>query len=320
MIRSWVAAAILQFVAAVAASQEKPAPNLEPDPYDGFNMYQYVYKNSLWDHRAGDGTLHTDSATWVHRLLRASEEPSTYAERSEFGFYPQWELPPRSSSGNEEAPGLAGTSGSSWTAMDRVNSLMFVPDNFDAYHVDPDAPNNIGAESYEDTIIRFIDSWEANAPNPDRTYVIYSAWTNLPDAAGGTPPVGFTDWTTWETETLGNYLDWFDLLLARVQTARPGVTVVRSRITEAILTARRDTALNTLPAEELFEDNVHGRPEWYLLIGAAYYMETFGRKVPSSFTPPAEADIHPVLTDNWGEITDYMWREINSPDAIAAPE
>jgi hypothetical protein len=295
------------------ASQERPGA---AGPAD---ICQYVYKNSLWDHAAEptDADVDTNAANWVSRLVAFAGDGNSFRETSEFGFYSQWSLPPASSSGGSgspsEAPQLDLFVKGTWANMNQVSHVMFVPDNFEGPNHDPDSPNGISEESYQDSLVRFIDAWEANAPYSgpaQRRYLIYSAWTNLPDESPDA--ISERDWVRFTNDGLGSYLDWMKLLTERVQANRPDVILERVPVTEVVLKARRDTVLNTLPAAALFEDMVHGRETWYLLVGATYYMWAFGKKVPTDYVPPVTAGVHPVLVDNWGAITDSMWAELTT--------
>ena len=269
------------------------------------SVVQYYYLNSLVSHETGDWTTSTQLPNWMDRLAIAAG--NTYSVDSEFGFLPQWTAPPRASMGYPEADS-AGVVANTWTGAAAINRLSFVPDNFDGQAFDPDANTNLlTSTTYEDGILALIDAWEANAANAGRVYSIYSGWPEMAlygDPATITP----TNLLAWQTYGLGAYQDWMELLVSRLQTARPTLDIRLSDINRVLLLTYQNTVVSSIATGDLFEDDApHGRSSWYFLASLVEYMEAYGVKPPAGYVPDAGFAVNSTITSNYQDIVDYMW-------------
>lgn len=272
----------------------------------------FYYLNSLHNHAAGQGNLNTRVGNWVKRLASAAPNGgNTFTLGAQFGFFTQWTVPPRSTVGHEEVTSpYVNAYTASWTGAQNVEVVGFVPDNFDGVLFDPAQNTNMGA-SYQSRLLSLIDQWEANAPNPNRRYVVYAGWPQL-NGYGGTgdnpTTVSATGYANWVTFGLGSYQTWMELLVSRLKAARPGLDIRLHNVNKAVLMTYRDTVVRTIPVGSLFEDlSPHGRSTWYFLAAVAEYIELYGEKPPAAFIFNSAWNVHPTVTANYQAIVDFMW-------------
>lgn len=269
----------------------------------------YAYLNSLHNHDAGLGNLNTSTANWVARMATvAPNGGNTYTCGWMFGFANAWTTPP-ASQGQEVAtsPHIVG---GTWTGCNLVEVVEFVPDNFDGPTFDPSSTNNLGF-AYTQRLLEIIDAWETNAPNANRSYVIYAGWPAM-DAYGDPATLTPTQAANYQAYALGAYQTWLQTLLSQLQAALPSLNIRLNNVSRAVITTWRDTAVSTIPATALFEDNApHGTATWYFLAGIAEYMELFNEKPPSNFVINPAWGVHQTVVDNYQTIVNFMWTVLN---------
>lgn len=277
-------------------------------PTGGKTRDTYAYLNSLHNHDAGAGDLNTSTANWLHRLaVAAPGGGNVYTCGWQFGFANGWVTPP-AAQGQEVAPSPH-MSGASWTGGSLIEVVEFVPDNFSGPTFDPNVTNDLGF-AYQPRLLELIDAWQANAPHgipADRVYAVYAGWPDM--GTYGDPatisPAQITAYINWG---LGGYQTWMELLVSRLQTARPGLNIRLHNVNRAVLLTWRDTVVSTIPAGQLFEDNApHGRSTWYFLAAVADYIELFDEKPPAGFAFDGGWNVHATVTANYQTIVDFMW-------------
>lgn len=281
-------------------------------PVGGKTLDVFAHYNSLHNHAAGAATPSTNVGNWVKRFSdQAPNGGNVYTCGAQFGFFPDWTLPPRSTAGQSETTTpYVDQYVASWTNAQQVEVIEFVPDNFDGVGFDPAAVTNMGA-AYQTVLLSLIDQWEANAVNANRRYIIYAGWNQLNGFGGSgddpttVPPSGFTDWVTFG---LGTYQTWMELLVSRLQGLRQALDIRLHNISKAVLTTFRDTTVSTIPVTSLFEDLApHGRPTWYFLAAVAEYIELFDEKPPVGFVFDPGWGVHATVTSNYQSIVDFIW-------------
>jgi hypothetical protein len=281
-----------------------PAPS-EPGggdgtPVGGLTTNVYNYLNSLYDHAVGDGDENTNVKTWVTRFAAAAPTPNSFTQSAEFGFFSQWEPPPRF---NDVL---------TWGPASSVIRVGFTPDNFDGQSRDPSVgtPGAFDGEAYTPYLAGIVDAWEANAPNAERIYYVYAGSPNLGAHGGsGDDPATLTptQYANWVAYGLGAYNDWMELLVSQLQAARPSQTFRLHNVNRATLLAFQNTVVGTIDPTVLFEDLApHGRPTWYCLKAVAEYIELFDEKPPAITFDPGWG-VSPILTANFGAVVDYIW-------------
>ncbi|MDX5412760.1 MAG: hypothetical protein LPK02_06910, partial [Rhodobacterales bacterium] len=277
---------------------------------------QYYYLNSLVSHETGAWTTSTQLPNWMGRFAAAAG--TTYAVDSEFGFAPAWTLPPRANMGFADAA-AAGVGANSWTGAQNIDRLSFVPDNFDGQSFDPNANTNIlTSTSYQTRLLELIDGWEANAPNANRVYTVYAGWPDM-GPYGDPATISAGQLAAWQAYGLGAYNDWMELLVSRLQTARPGLDIRLSNVNRVLMLTYQNTVVSTIPAGTLFEDDApHGRSGWYFLAALAEYMHSFQQKPPAGYTPLAGYNVPAEITSNYQTIVDYMWSLMDFVEATPA--
>lgn len=274
------------------------------------DIRQYYYLNSLVSHETGAWTSSTQLPNWLDRLTTGTIH--TYAVDSEFGFVPQWTAPPRANMGYPEAAS-AGVSASSWTGASAIDTVTFVPDNFDGPSFPPNANTNIlPSTTYVDGLLNLIDAWETNAPNAGRTYRIYTGWPDMgPYGDPGT--ITGPQLQAWRDWALGGFQAWHESLVSQLQAARPSLDIQLSNINLAVVGAYENLpAVTGISSGTLFEDNApHGRSSWYFLAAMAEYMELYGEQPPAGFTFDAGWAVDSAITSNYTAISSYMWGVLN---------
>jgi hypothetical protein len=289
-----------------------PPPGGGGTPVGGLTVDVYANLNSLHNHGAGDGNANTRVGNWVHRMAQqAPNGGNVYTLGARFGFFTQWGIPPIASTGYEEvSTPYVDDYTASWAGAQNIELVEFVPDNFDGFNFDPAVNTNMNA-SYQTVFLTHIDAWEANAANANRRYAVYAGWPSLGSygATGDDPstitPTGFANWVAFG---VGAYQAWLELLVSRLQAARPGVDVRLHNVSKAVLLTYRDTVVGTIPADSLFEDTApHGRSTWYFLASIAEYIEIYGEKPPAGFVFDPAWGVHASVTNNYQSIVDYIW-------------
>lgn len=270
------------------------------------SVVQYYYLNSLVSHETGDWSSSTQLPNWMERL--SEEAGKEYNVDSEFGFLDNWTLPPRANMGYPEAPSTT-LVGNSWTNASTIDRVSFVPDNFDGQTVDPDEIGNIATQSYQDGLLALIDGWETNATNAERVYSVYAGWPDM-GPYGDPATISPANLLAWQTWALGGYQEWFELLVSRLQNARPSLDIRLSDVNRILMLTYQNTVVSTISAGDLFEDDApHGRSSWYFLASLVEYMETYGEKPPSTYVPLSGHEVNSVITSNYEDIVDYMWSQ-----------
>lgn len=309
-----------------------PLPVVPTDPAEPVaEISSFTYMNSLFDHQGyGGADDDTRVPNWTHRM--ATSAGLTYEAIGLFGFAGQWELPPRDGVGYENAPRPAGIDyGSTWNGYSNINTLTFVPDNFDSFdrapNVNSDNPSSpIGqGQNYLDRLLQIIDAWETNAPMPNgekRRYCVYAGWADFGSRANGGQWNSYTaaQLTAYLDWSLGAYHQWYVDLVDMLKTARPTLEIELLDVQRVMMRTWQNTVLNTLTGSRLWEDNSpHGTETWYLLAAIVYYMEMYGAKPPATYNPlsgtGAGSGVDPVLINNWSAIVDYAWDELQNPTA-----
>lgn len=278
------------------------------------SVHMYYYKNSLYNHLEtgnSEANQSTNVGNWIARMASQASTPKTATLGSVFGFFHQWSVPPRANNFHSEitTPHLARWD-ASWDGAENIDLLGFVPDNFDGQDFDPSDTTNMG-EAYVVKLLYLIDQWNTNAPNPDRKYIVYAGWPVL-NGYGGTndDPLTITDaqFKNWRTFGLGEYQDWMELLVERLQSARPTLNIKLHNISKALLMCHENTVVKDIEADILFEDLApHGRSTWYFLAAVAEYIELFGEKPAADFKFNTDWGVDTLVTSSYQDIVNYIW-------------
>lgn len=299
---------------------------------NGDTADMYYYKNSLYNHLEtgnSDANASTNVGNWIARFTAVPSNPKVATLGSVFGFFPQWSVPPKAHNFHSEitTPHLQKWT-ASWDGATEIDLLGFVPDNFDGQSFDPADTTNMG-EAYVTKLLALIDEWEANAPNDDRRYVVYAGWPALNQYGGTNDDPGTltaSGIARWQAYGLGEYQDWMELLVVRLQEARPQLDIRLHNISKAVIMCHQNTVVKDIPANVLFEDLApHGRATWYFLAAVAEYMEIFGEKPPSGFSFKSEWMVDSTVIENYQAIVDYIWSVVDdgqtsAKSALALPD
>lgn len=284
-------------------------------PIGGQSVDMYYYKNSLYNHYpngSNDANSSTNIGNWIARMAAGAPTPNEATLGSMFGFFTSWVTPSQANEFHSEiTTTLIPRWTPSWTGAENIDLIGFVPDNFDGQSFDPAENTNMG-QSYETKLLEMIDAWEANAPNPNRRYVIYAGWPALNNGYGGTPgdpsSISSSGYHEWRTYGLGEYQDWMELLVERLQNARPSLDIRLHNINKAVLMCHENTVVGSIDPNLLFEDRApHGRSTWYFLAAVAEYIELFNEKPPVDFTFNPSWNVASEVTSNYQVIVDYIW-------------
>lgn len=277
-------------------------------PTGGKTVDTFAYLNSLHNHDAGAGDLNTSTANWLARLAGAAPNGgNVYTCGWQFGFANAWTTPPNAQ--GQEVVTSPHMSGTSWTGGDQIEVVEMVPDNFDGWTVDPNATNNLGF-AYETRLLQIIDAWESNAPNANRVYAVYAGWLDM-GPYGDPATISAGQITAYINFALGTYQTWLELLVSRLQAARPGLTIRLHNVSRALMLTWRDTVVSTIPASALFEDDApHGYSTWYFLAAVADYIELFNEKPPAGFVFDGGWGVHATVQSNYQAIVDFVWTSL----------
>lgn len=281
-----------------------PEPDIVPPApgTGGKTRDVFAYLNSLHNHDAGAGNANTSTANWVARM--APSGGNIYTCGSMFGFANGWTTPPLA--GGQEVVTSPYMSGTSWTGGNQIEVVEIVPDNFEGPSVNPSTPNGLGF-AYVPRLLQIIDAWELNAPNADRVYAIHGGWPDM-GPYGDPNTLTVTQRNNYIAYALGPYQTWLELMVAQLRIARPTLNIQLYRINESTILAMRDTIVNTIPANTLFEDDApHGRSTMYFLAAVANYIELFNEKPPANFVFNPAWGVSPVVTSNYQAIVDYIY-------------
>jgi hypothetical protein len=283
-----------------------PASDSGPGtPVGGLTANTFYLTNSLYYHAYPEGS----TATHFKRLAdQAPGGGNVFTHTFMFGFPAVFDDPPlRSPHPDVPTPFVPNyTSGPSWDGLSNYEWVAFTPDNFEGPNYPPDEINGFGF-AYTSRILIMIDEWEANAPNVNRKYVIHGGWyfMNYPQDPWDFDAARKLDWIG---RTLGDYQDWLEEMHAIIAAARPALDIRLHRINYATTLALRDTAINTIPWIDLWEDNApHGKQTMFFLTAIATYIEIYNEKPPTGFVFDGAWGMNSVLTSNYQAIVDYMW-------------
>lgn len=285
-------------------------------PVGGKTANVYAHLNSLHNHSNPSSAQNASTrvANWVKRMsLQAPGGGNTYTIGAQFGFFWQWTLPPSGGNMFEEVstPFLDPFS-AAWGTASNIGVVEMVPDNFDGQYFDTAAVTNMGY-AYEPVLLARIDEWQANAPNPNRIYAVYAGWPalNRPEYGGvddNPASINSGGYATWLAYGLGAYQTWMELLVSRLQAARPGLDIRLHNISKASLLAFQNTVVGTVDKNVLIEDLApHGRSSFYFIAAVADYIELFNEKPPAGFTFNPDWGVSSLITSNYQAIVDYMW-------------
>lgn len=276
-------------------------------PQGGQKLDMYYMLNSLHNHDAGAGNANTSTGNWLHRLARqAPNGGNLITMGSLMGFANGWEVPPRD--GGQEEVRSPYVRGSSWTGANQIEVVGFVPDNFEGPRFSPDKVNGLGF-AYTPRLLQLIDAWEANAPNPNRRYIVHAGWKLLSgygaqSVAALTAPMI----SSWIRDSLGPYDAWQNALVTQLRAARPKLDIRMHNVNRALMLTYRDTVVNTLPPTALFEDLApHGYPTLYFLAAIAEYIKLFNEKPPENFEFNRNWGVNPVVMSNYQKLVDFIW-------------
>lgn len=277
-------------------------------PAGGMTRDVYAYLNSLHNHDAGAGNANTSTANWMRRLaVAAPNGGNVYTCGWQFGFANGWVTPP-AAQGQEVAPSPH-MSGNSWTGGNLIEVVEFVPDNFSGPTFDPNVTNDLGFV-YQTRLLELIDAWQTNAPHPtpaNRVYAIYAGWPDM-GSYGDPATISAGQITNYINWGLGGYQTWMELLVSRLQAARPTLNIRLHNVNRAVLRTWRDTVVSTIPAGTLFEDDApHGRSTWYFLAAVADYIELYNEKPPAGFVFDGSWGVNATVTSNYQTIVDHIW-------------
>jgi hypothetical protein len=284
------------------------------DPVGGQTVDVYSYLNSLHNHAnpSSDQDANTRVGNWVARMAaQAPNGGNVYTLGATFGFVSSWDVPPIANTEHEEVttPHVNQFS-ASWTGASEVEVVQFVPDNFDGFGFDPADVTNLGV-SYQTRLLELIDAWETNAPNANRRYVVYAGLLNLQTYGGtGDDPttINSAGYASWVSDNLGSYQTWMELLVSRLQAARPTLDIRLHQISKAYVSLFANTVVGDVAPGVLFEDLApHGRSTTYFLLAVAEYIELFGEKPPADFVFEPEWDVDTLVVDNYQAIVDHVW-------------
>jgi len=306
-------------VFSASGAQSVPLASLgTPVGGQSFDMYGMV--NSLYNHGAGTGTIHTRVGNYLVRMSAQAPTPNTITSGLFFGFVEDWPTPPAygGSMASEELTSPYINFSADWINANQIEKVFMVLDNIFGYLVAPDAVNSQGSV-YLTEMLRILDQWEANAPNASREYILYSPWHYLRQSGVTIPPTTMPSGAItepghleWYQATLVDYQAWSDSLLAMMQAARPTLNITMHKVGMALCTAHRDIpAIHAMDIADLFFDIAHGKPSWYLMAAIAEYICLFGEKPAADLVIDPAWGIHPTVEANYQVIVDHMWGVLN---------
>lgn len=284
-------------------------------PVGGQTFDMFYGLNSLHNHAAGTGNLNTRVANWLARLSAQAPTPNTITFGQNFGFADIWPIPPVYGGAlHEEITSPHVNYSADWINANQIEVVGMVPDNFFGLLVDPAAVNGSGWV-YETEVLQWIDAWEANAPNANRKYVWYIGTPQLKQpgityVSSENPSLYHTEagYTQWYSD-MTTYQAWNDLLVSRIQAARPSLDIRKHSVSKAVLSLHQNNAaVHAIPVGDLFYDRApHGTSNWYFLLALVEYMYLFGEKPPTTFTFDPAWNIHSNIQSNYTTIVNYLW-------------
>lgn len=291
-------------------------------PVGGKTMDVYGNIHSLHNHAHPPSAQHSGTrvANWVKWFsLQAPNGGNSYTFGGMFlGVREPNSLPPAATATHEAvSTPYVETFPSGWaSSLQQVDLVEFVPNNFEILDYDPDATTNLGA-SIQQTYLNHIDAWQTNAPNPNRRFVIYTNWPETRHSGNATEDLSqltAPQLAQWHVYAFGHFQTWMELLVSRLQAARPTLNIGIHNINLGLMSTLRDTVIGTIPMTTLFEDRApHGRSTVYCIAAIAEYIELFNEKPPANFVFPAamQADpnlrVHQTLVDNFAATCDHIW-------------
>lgn len=289
------------------------SPSGPGTPVGGKRRDMYGFVHSLYIHALGEWTPSTQIPNWLARLAaQAPNGGNVYTFGGVFNMRESWVLPPRAYVRTEETESpYIDDYEASWANAGNIDVVTFLPDNFDSIWYDPNEISGWGS-AIQQVLLDLIDEWETNAPNPNRIYEVYSSWSHLNNGSGHTGEL-VSDFTSehkagWIAFGLGHYQEWFELLVARLQAARPGLNIRLHNVNLALMHALRDSPASLVPMVDIAEDiGPHGRASCYFLAAIAEYIELFEEKPPADFVFDPAWDVHSVITEDYQEIVDHIW-------------
>lgn len=306
------AAKLLQYNAAPLPPLTAPGT-----PVGARRVDAYGYINSLNSHAdpSSEQNPSTRAPNWIARFAAAAPNGGNiYTLGARFSGVNQWAANPTpdGSTFHEDVsnPWINGDP-PDWVNAEQIEVVEFTPNNFDMVNVDPNVASGIGP-AVQSTILGVVDAWQTNGAHPtpaNRIYAVYAGWPLL-SGYGSSTVAGMTPTmiANWIAYGLGPYQAWLELLVSRLQAARPALNFRLQNVSRACLLAYRDTAVSTIPITSLFEDMApHGRASWYCLAGIAHYIELFNEKPPANFAFNPAWNVHPTFTANYQAIVDHIW-------------
>lgn len=291
-------------------------------PVGGQTANMFFFLNSLYNHVVGTGTANTYVSNWLGRLSAQAPTPNTLTFSQRFGFAEEWPSVPQINGNTTvmEVPQGPISYTSTWVGANTIEVVGFVTDNFFGMSVAPDQPNT-GGWNYITELLRIIDGWEANAPNPNRTYRLYSSWSALRNDAGNVVPAGALGEgvvnepgkLAWYARNETVYEPWNALIVSMLQAARPTLDIRLHEVGKALRVVHRDiAAIHGMNMTDLFFDGSHGKPSWYLMAGIAEYICQFGEKPPAGLVFDPAWGVHATVEANYQVIVDNMWTTLNT--------
>lgn len=295
-----------------------PLPSLGT-PVGGQTIHMMYGLNSLHNHAAGTGNLNTRVGNWLARLSAQAPTPNTITLGQYFGFADVWPNPPVYGGAiHEEVSSPYINYSADWTGAENIDVVGGVPDNFFGLLVDPAVTNGSGWV-YETEWLQWLDAWEANAPKAGRRYTVYIGTPQLKQpgityVSSEDPSLYHTEagYTQWYSDMVA-YQAWNDLLVSRLQAARPALDIRKHSVSKAVLSAHQNIApLHAIPVGSLFYDRApHGTTNWYFLLGIAEYICLFGEKPEAGFVFDPAWGIHADIQSNYAAIVDHIWGVLN---------
>ncbi len=273
------------------------------------DIKSFMFGHSLMDHRPPAIPTPSDETTIAHWIyLLATEAGKTYSAGGQYGFLPQHDnLPPFAQWGYDIVPGAWDSDYDEFEEAD-FNNVLITAGNFmqwqgpeEEYPTDP----GVSPISATETIVDWLELNE-----PGIKIYIYENWPDMaPYITGGVFPPSSSDLTNYYDYLDGDFHDWWIEYHDALLLSNPVENVRMIPVGPILSDLLQNTALNTIPADELYEDDApHGRATLYFLAGLITYMSIYADEAPASYTVPPI--VHATVADNYSTVVAHIWAEL----------
>lgn len=272
------------------------------------NIRNFIFGHSLINHANPINTTPSQETSIPHWFAElAKSAGNQYAIDGQYGFLPQHaNLPPIAQWGFDNAEGAWNSDDEDFSDAD-FNSILITPGNFiqwqgpeEDYPSDPTNP-------LEATVTVF--DW-CNEQEENLKYYIYENWPDMAPYLQNNFPPSNEEWKAYNDYLNSDFHDWFVDYYSQVSQDVRNNCISFVPVGTLISKLLQKSPYNQIPITQLYEDNApHGRPTIYFLASLVTYMSIYEEEAPLNYE--ADPIIHPLITDNYQDVVEYFWSELN---------